>query len=133
MKKYLSVFLVICLIASFVYALPVQTMAAEETASEETTPDATTPDATTPDATTPDATTPEETTPEETTPDGDGAAGEGSNIWMDIFNKLCEQGLPAPVAAVLAAYDIFEAATVNFAKSIYRALDYIVSYFERML
>ena len=86
MKRFLSVFLVICLMASFTFGLPVRVLAAE----------------------------------------AEGANATGKIDWMGMFNKWSEEGLPAPIAAFLAAYDVFEAATVDLAKSVLSVFKFII-------
>ena len=104
MRNFLSIFLVICLMASFVFCLPVQAMAAEGEGTETVAPEG--------------ETQPEgETKPESTT---------GKVNWKAMFIKWSEEGLPAPIAAFLAAYDVFEAATVDLAKSVWRVFKFFV-------
>jgi hypothetical protein len=86
MKRFLSVFLVICLMASFAFGLPVCVLAAE----------------------------------------AEGENTTGKIDWMGMFNKWSEEGLPAPIAAFLAAYDVFEAATLSLAKSVWRVFKFFV-------
>ena len=86
MKRFLSVFLVICLMASFAFGLPVRVLAAE----------------------------------------AEGGNTTGKVDWKAMFTKWSEEGLPAPIAAFLAAYDVFEAATLNLAQSVWRVFKFFI-------
>ena len=97
MKSVLSILLVLCLMASFVFCLPVQALAAgEESAGTTTEGDA--------------------TTEGDTTTEGDSTAEAPAGSWTDFL--IWTDGLPAPVAIFVAAFDNLFEAIIWFAVSV---------------
>ncbi len=95
MKRCLSVFLVICLMASFVFCLPVQALAAEAESEGVALKGENKPN-----------------------------ASASKVVLKDMLSNWSENGLPAPVEGFVAAFDVFVAATYSFAISVYRVLTF---------
>ena len=148
MKRFLSILMAICLMATFMLVCPVQIQAEEvsnegatgtvtddtttgdtttvdtttgdTTTGDTTTGDTTTGDTTTGDTTTGDTTTGDTTTGDTTTGDtttGDTTAETDADDILNIFSWF-DNGLPAPVATLLNAWDNLCEAIIRFVASV---------------
>lgn len=103
MKSFLSILLALCLMASFVFCLPVQALAAEEESAGTTTGGNT-------------ATEGDTTTEGDVTTEGEGTADAPAGSWADSL--IWTDGLPEPVAIFVAAFDNLFKAVIWFAVSV---------------